>query len=214
MQEDDRPPQETPQAELFYGQDQLKYGEHALAYGGDLPDFLAEDVIGHLSISAEYPDGSRIDAWTGLGELQLDGITYTGVDPDVIDVSIGSASEKEDSRLQIRLGGIEDPEIRRQFLEFRGRVQITVRLVYSTDGGVTWRSVPRFFRGLLSRPVMTRDSYSFEVATYREDLDRGYELVWSDEQQQHDYPIDDQGGDLFFAHIKTLADGIRITWPP
>ena len=183
----------------------------ASIWGPDAPDFIADDAVGHLTISAEYPSDPAIHTWTGIGDLLLGGVTYTGIGPEVVSIRIGTASEKEDARLQVTLAGINTPEYRRAFQEFSGRVVITVRFVYSEDGGKTWLTVPRFFRGLYSRPELRNDTVSFEVATYRENLDRGYEQNWSDSSQQAEYP-----GDRGLEHLVRIAEGADLTirWPP
>ena len=178
----------------------------ASIWGPDAPDFIAEDAIGHLTVSAEYPSDPPIHVWTGIDDLMLGGVTYAGIGPDVVDIRIGKSSEKEDARLQVTLARINTPELRRAFQEFSGRVVVTVRFVYSEDGGNTWLSVPRFFRGLYSRPTLRNDT-----ATYRENLDRGYEQNWSDSSQQAEYP-----GDRGFEHLLRIAEGADLTirWPP
>ena len=182
-----------------------------LIWGGPAPEFILDTAIGHLTVSAEYPSDPPIHTWTGGGDLMLGGITYTGVGPDVISVRIGQATEREDARIQVTLTGLDTPELKRAFFEFRGRVIITVRFVYSVDDGNTWRAIPRFFRGLYSRPQMRNNTLTFEVATYQEDLDRGYEQNWSDSSQRADFP-----GDLGFQHLVTIAEGgeLMTRWPP
>lgn len=183
-----------------------------VVWGGEAPAFISDEAICHLTISAEYPTGDPpVHAWTGIGDLVLGGITYTGVGPEIVSVEIGQASEKEDARLQVTLTGLDTAEVRQAFYEFRGRVVVTVRLVYSEDGGTTWLEVPRFFRGLYSRPRITSNLITFEVATYREELDRGYETNWSDSNQQADFP-----GDRFFEHLIPISEGgdLKIRWPP
>lgn len=177
----------------------------------DAPQFIPDDAICHLAISADYPSDPSVNAWTGLGDLELGDVTYMGIGPEVVSVKIGQAAEKEDARLSVTLVGLSDAEVRRAFYEFRGRVIVTVRLVYSTDGGNTWVEVPRLFRGLYSRPQITSNQITFEVATYREELDRGYELVWSDSNQRAEYP-----GDRCFEHLVPIAEGRSLSsrWPP
>jgi len=145
--------------------------------------------------------------WTGVGDLTLGDDTYVGVGPEVISVRIGQATEKEDARLQVTLAGLTGPEARQAFYEFHGRVVVTVRLVYSVDGGVSWQVLPRQFSGLYSRPRIENDTVSFEVATYREQLDRGYEVVWSGKDSYG------AGDDRFFEHLTAIADGVDIRWP-
>jgi len=187
-----------------------KWGR-TLTWGGDRPAFISEDALCQLTISATYPTDPAVHVWTGIGDLLLGGITYTGVGPEVVKVQIGQATEKEDARVQVTLTGLDTAEVRRAFYEFRGRVVVTVRLVYSEDGGTTWLEVPRFFRGLYSRPRITSNLVSFEVATYREEMDRGYETSWSNANQTAEY-----AGDRFFEHLIPIAEGadLAIRWPP
>jgi len=179
--------------------------------GGDAPAFVPDTAICHLLVTAEYPSDPTIRVWTGIGELELNGDIYMGVGPEAVSIQVGQATDKEDARLQVTLMGFDEPDTRRAFYEFKGRVRVTVQLAYSVDGGVSWQVVPRQFRGLYSRPRITSGLVSFEVATYREELDRGYEQLWSDANQQIETP-----GDLFFNHIKRIAEGAALTmrWPP
>ena len=182
-----------------------------LIWGGPPPEFILDNAIGCITVSAEYPSDPAIHIWTGIGDLPLGGTTYTGIGPDILKVEVGKASESEDARMQVTLSGLSTPEYKRAFFEFRGRVVVTVRFVYSVDGGNTWFAVPRFFRGLYSRPQMRNDTLTFEVATYEEDLDRGYEQNWSDATQRAEYP-----NDLGFEHLVTIAEGgeLMTRWPP
>ena len=195
---------------LRWGGKRVAWGR-TLAYGRVLPDFITEMTLGALTVSAEYPSDLPVHVWTGAGDLLLDGITYMGVGPDALEVRVGQASEREDARLQISMSGIDTPELRRAFFEFRGRVIVTVRFIYSNDSGNTWRAVPRFFRGLFSRPQITADQLSFEVATYQEQLDRGYERNWSNRSQEALSP-----GDLGFEHLVPISEGAELMtrWPP
>lgn len=199
----------TPEQEVTWG-DALDWGQ-TLVWGGPrgVPDIVSPTAICHLLVTADYVNDPSIRVWTGQGELELGGVTYTGIGTEVISVRIGQATEKEDARLQVTLAGLTDTETRMAFYEFRGRVVVTVTLVYSNDGGETWLPLPRRFTGLYSRPQIENDTVSFEVATYREELDRGYELEWSDENQRRDFP-----GDAFFAHLEVISDGVNLSWPP
>jgi len=208
MAHDDAPT--TPQRELRWGVP-LRWGEDEIAWGSDLSPaaLIDRDVMSHLLIDADYVSDDSIRVWTGIGDLDLNGVTYTGIGPEVISVRIGQATEKEDARLQVTLAGLTEPETRRAFYEFRGRVVVTVRLIYSIDEGVSWLRVPRSFTGLYSRPRIQNDTVSFEVATYREQLDRGYEVEWSHANQRALH-----AGDNGLEHLKTIADGINLSWPP
>lgn len=200
----DEQAQSSPEIEVSWGGLPLAWGG-PMSWGSFGVD--PETTIAHLAIDADYPDGSAVRVWTGVGDLTLGDDTYVGVGPEVISVRIGQATEKEDARLQVTLVGLTEPETRQAFYEFHGRVVVTVRLVYSVDGGVSWQVLPRRFSGLYSRPQIENDTVSFEVATYREQLDRGYEVVWSHENQRQD------SGDLFFQHLEAIADGVDVRWP-
>jgi len=202
----------TIPGELRWGDKRAAWSK-PLVFGGDLPDFISDITHGHLAVSAEYPNegDAPVHVWTGTGDLLLNGTTYTGVGPDVLEIQVGQATEREDARLQITMAGLDTPELKRAFYEFRGRVVVSVRFVYSTDGGNTWLEVPRFFRGFYSRPQLVADQLSFEVATYQEQLDRGYERNWSARSQEAEYP-----GDLGFEHLVSISEGadLMTRWPP
>ena len=145
--------------------------------------------------------------WTGLGDLTIGGITYTGVGPGIIDIGSQTVDVGSQGRMAITLTSI-DAEHRLKFLQDPGRVTVTLRLMHSRNGGVDWILLPRFHRGELSRPQLQGGSYTIEISPYRDTLDRGYETNWSHENQQKSHP-----GDLGFSHLASLTDGSDIRWP-
>ena len=195
-------------ADLKWGSNQITWGSLRAVWGGDLPPFVAEDALAGFTFHAQYPDGSVISCWTGIGDLAVGGQTFPGIGPDIVQISSTVATGTSAGRMTISITDI-DPAHRNEFLQDPGLVVVTVRLVYSDDGGVTWQNVARFFRGVISRPQLSGGIYTVEISTYQDELDRGYELTWSDEEQQTAY-----SGDKGFEHLKTIDDGVDFRWPP
>ena len=181
--------------EIKWGRDTVKWGDDTALWGREIPSFSPDEAVFAFAFSAEYPDGTAIHTWTGIGDVTVGGINYVGVGPDVVQIGEQAASLTGQGRMTVTLSAI-DPDHRNLFLQDPGRVKITVRTLYSNNGGQTWLAIPRFHRGLLSRPQLQGGQYSVEVSTYRDTLNRGFEDNWSDENQQRDYP-----GDLGFEHL-------------
>lgn len=199
-------------ADLKWRSDRIRWGPDGARWSGEdsgIVEFVPAGRLGANTISAEYPDGTEFHVWTGIGDVTVGGITYTGVGPDVIDIGEHQVGLTGQNRMTISLSDI-DPEYRNLFLQDPGRVWVTIKLIYSDDGGNTWVEIPRYIRGVAGRSQLQGGRYSVEVSTYTDTLDRGYEQVWSDESQQEVYP-----GDLGFAHLRTLSSGggIDIRWP-
>lgn len=169
--------------------------------------FVADQLIAAHAISLEYPDDTAFHVWTGFDDITLGGITYTAVGPNIISIGVATTEISGQGGMTISLSAI-DPEHRVKFLQDPGRVLVTLRLLYSSDGGVTWQFIPRFHRGELSRPQLQGGTYTIEISPYRDTLDRGFDQNWSHENQQQEYP-----GDLGFEHLTTLTDGVDIRWP-
>ena len=160
-------------------------------------------IIAHWTFQSPF-----IDAWTGLGGLSHGGVDYSGVgdlvqiEPLTVDVG------EPERRAAITISAV-DPALRGIFLTDPGPVKITLQQIYSTDGGSTWLSVPRTFRGRMSAPVLAGGKYRFEVAKRIVDIDRQGNLFWSDLAQRCR-----ASDDLGFEHARALADGLDIRWPP
>jgi len=193
--------------EIKWGADLVKWGTDTGIWGRDLPFQAADETLFAFGISAEYPDATAYHVWTGNADLTVGGITYTAVGPDVLQIGSQQTSLTGQSRMSISLSAIS-AEHRNLFLQDPGRVRITVRMLYSKNGGVTWNVIPRYHSGYLSRPQLQGGQYTIEISVYRDELNRGFEENWSDADQQRDYP-----GDLGFEHLKTLASGLDIRWP-
>ena len=184
-----------------------EWGNRLESWGVEIPQFVSDAALAAYAISLEYPDDTAFHIWTGFDDLTLGGISYTAVGPDVIEVGAAQAAATGQGRMAVTLSAVQ-PEHRVKFLQDPGLVMVTVRLLYSADGGATWIAMPRFHRGELSRPQLQGGKYSIEISPYRDTLDRGYEQNWSDANQQKDYP-----DDLGFQHLKSLTDGIDLRWP-
>lgn len=201
--------------EVKWGEDIVKYGADNVLYGREILRFMADETLFGFGISAEYPDdpdapddANTYHVWTGYADLTVGGITYTAVGPDVLEVGSQRASLQGQGRMSIVLSAIE-VEHRNLFLQDPGRVRITLRMLYSTDGGVNWRVIPRSHSGYLSRPQLEGGRYTLEIAVYRDETNRGFSENWSDASQQSDFP-----GDRGLEHMATLAaPGLDIRWP-
>jgi len=197
-----------------WGVRQIAWGAHRILWGADVDVLDPDNVVCAFGFSAEYPpttetpDGTRFDVWTGFEELTLGGITYSAVGPKVIEVGAAEASITSQGRMSITLSAI-DTEFRQMFLQDPGSVTVTARLFYSSDGGNAWQMLPRIVRGQLSRPQLSQGRYTIEISPYRDTIDRGYELTWSDDNQRRETP-----GDRGLEHLSAMRQIRTLRWPP
>jgi len=186
----------------------VKWGADQAAWGRTVAGFIPDNAILAHALSATYPDGTVIAAWTGLGDITLGGTTYTAVGPNLVRVeAFQNSLTSGQGSLRVVLSAVS-PEHLSLFITDPGQVMVTVKFLVSTDGGQNFVELPRSVTGELSRPTLQGGQYSIEVASYIDSLDRGYEQVWSQESQERDYP-----GDLGLEHLRSLSAGVDIRWP-
>lgn len=194
---------------LQWGSHDIYWGGKVVVWGSDrsLGD-ITHEVMGHWTITAEYADGTRLDKWTGAGDLPLNGVEYEGVG-DVLSISgMVSTGTNEDARTVVTLNGIPD-DARVLFLRDPGVCDITLQLIESRDGGNSWNVVPRTIQGRLSNPTLQGGRYQFTLATPISTVDRGRPRPWSDEAQRKLY-----SGDQGLEYLSVYEDGVEINWPP
>ena len=174
---------------------------------------MAEDIISHWLLSLRYPQGftnlnipTEYDFWTGPGELTIGTVTYTS-SGDLMQIEgVETRLSEAASRPRVTISGVND-STRPLLLHDPGRVEVTIGAV--RWNGTGWVKMPREVQGLLSDPVMQGLLYTFEVTPETLDVDRGEVMYWTDEDHRRRHE-----GDGIFQHVRTLADGIDIRWPP
>lgn len=128
---------------------------------------------------AEYPSGALFRVWTGVGELNLENQTYTGIGPDAVSVSGQmSSSNSQDSRMQITIRAVPRA-LRAQLINAPPLITVTSRIIHSADDGRTWNIIPIPFTGVISNTVLhDGHSYTFDIVARVSDIDRGRPAVW------------------------------------
>ena len=140
------------------------------------------------------------------GELSLNSNTYIST-RDLIQISgVESRLTEAAARPQVVFSGVND-RLRTLLLHDPGRVNVIIGAVRWDDP--MWVKMPRQVKGLLTDPVMQGLTYTFEVTPQKLDIDRGEVRFWTDEDHRRRNP-----GDGIFQHVRTIADGIDIKWPP
>ena len=170
---------------------------------------LTEQTLVNYLFDVIYSSGTNLFLWTGNFDLVFNQITYNAMPAEILSIGEQTASEQiQDNRIPVSLI-IKEPSQRAAFLQDPGVVELTLRLVYSNDGGKTWSLIPRSVRGFLSNPVLEGDRYSFEVVQSAGDIDRGRPQYWSFTDQYNR-----RNGDRAFEHLQRLSDGEDVRWPP
>ena len=158
-------------------------------------------------IDVLWPDNTSGYFWTGLGDLSFDSRTYLGAGHIVSIDDLEDTLGEPDKRINMSISSIP-LDLRNMFIESAGRVQVTIGVITSPDGN-TWTRIPRQFVGVVSNPEMRGTVYSFDVVEEALDVDYGRAIFWTDEDQQLKYP-----GDLGLEHVKDIASGVDLSWPP
>ena len=144
--------------------------------------------------------------WTGSGELVLGSDTFLSTNDLVSIEGVETRLNEAGARPRVTFSGVT-PELRTLLVHDPGKVDVTIGAV--RWDGTQWVRMPRQIRGLLTDPVMSGLLYTFEVTPESLDVDRGEVRYWTDEDHRRRHP-----GDGIFKHVRTLADGVDIRWPP
>ena len=182
------------------------------------------DVHSEWTISLQYPPGftdlslaTEYFFWTGKkglpgtnvdsdGSLTLGGQTYISTQ-DLLEITgVESRLTEVAARPKVAFSGVND-QLRTLLVHDPGRVDVEIGAV-RWDSPM-WVALPRKVRGLLTDPVMQGLTYTFEVTPFQLDVDRGDIRFWTDEDHRRR-----NSGDGIFQHVRAIADGIDIRWPP
>jgi len=168
------------------------------------PQFLV-----HLDLS-----GGQVYVWSGAGNYDYDGNTYTGVGQfgGISPVEEGQTIDARGVRLS--LSGIPSDAVALVLSEpYRGR-PITIRLALfdgpQSNGGTLIDDPVIIFRGLIDTASLDDTPESPVITITAEsrliDLERPRELRYTDAEQQRLYP-----GDLGLQYVAGLSDK-EIAW--
>ena len=144
--------------------------------------------------------------WTGNGDLALSSTTYKSTQNLVSIEGVETRLNETSARPRVTFSGVET-HIRTLFLHDPGRVDVTLGAV--RWDGKKWVRMPRQVKGLLTDPVLSGLLYTFEITPEILDVDRGEVFYWTDEDHRRRHP-----NDGIFQHVRTLADGVDLRWPP
>ena len=127
-------------------------------------------------------------------------------------VGISPIEETEgtpDNRASVSLALVSAADLARYGVD-PGPIPIEIGFAQSGDAGATWTKLTKRHAGRASLPNLEGRELSIEIETLRGDVDRGGELVWSDESQQAEFP-----GDRGMEYNRAIAAGdVEVAWPP
>ena len=173
------------------------------------------DIHSEWLLSLQYPPGftdlnldRTYNFWTGVGELTIGGVKYSSTNNLVQIDGVESRLNEVNARPRVTFSGV-DANLRTLLVHDPGRVDVTLGAVRWNEDTGKWVTLPRVVRGLLTDPVMQGLLYTFEITPEQLDVDRGDVFYWTDEDHRRR-----NTGDGIFQHVRTLADGIDIRWPP
>ena len=147
--------------------------------------------------------GTNVD---GTGALTIGSQKYISTN-DLVQISgVESRLTEAAARPKVAFTGVNDT-LRTLLVHDPGRVDVVIGAVRWDDP--MWVAMPRQVKGLLTDPVLQGLIYTFEVTPETLDVDRGEVRFWTDEDHRRRNP-----GDGIFQHVRTIADGIDIRWPP
>ena len=160
---------------------------------------------------AEIDDGGTQEQflWDGSTSLTFGGRTYS---PTHGAISVSAAPSEmgvPDSKLTVTIP-LMDADARIAALVDHGPLPVTLRWIYSTDGGGSYQQLPRTSVGRISAPRIQDNVLSLEIESYLGDSDRYEPLYWSDESQRARDP-----SDVGFSGLRALSQGVELEgWPP
>ena len=147
--------------------------------------------------------GTNVDSG---GDLTLGAQKYIST-RDLLEIDgVESRLTEAAARPKVSFIGVNDT-LRTLLVHDPGRVDVVIGAV-RWDSPM-WVALPRKIRGLLTDPVLQGMIYTFEVTPQQLDVDRGDVTFWTDEDHRRRNP-----GDGIFQHVRAIADGIDIRWPP
>lgn len=207
-------------ADLVYGaeEDLVLWGEDVLAWGPGAvahPDYIGVIRLSTLHMKEHGTTPRDVRIWTGPGELTHGGHTWLSHPPWLLGFNSIDQSKKLNDRdrvtVAIALSGEVESQVSSMGLGDQPKTDVTLRMVHSRDGGITWEWTPgTLVEGVMSAPRLSRPAgdafraFTFEVATLDADVDRGYTRYWDNKTQQQLYPGEN---DLFFEHVQKLEAG-------
>lgn len=168
---------------------------------------MADDI--YFSWLLHFRDSPEYRLWSGYGDLEYEGLLYTGAGNVMNIGALEQSEDTPDARSQVSLNlGTLTAEERKVFFQDHGPIKIELNLIFTRDNGDTWRRVPRKFLGRLSKPRFYNGVYTVEIEATNGDVDRGIVKLWSDGAQQSEFP-----GDKGLEFKKTISEGFETNFP-
>ena len=165
-----------------------------------------------MEIAGVGPMREVFRIWSGLGDLDWNGVIWKGTDSDngaiVAVSSVTDAVGSPNNRATISVS-VPSEAVRELLAADIGPVTTVLQYIYSLDNGRTYRATSAGLAGQLSNPRFGDGIYTVEIETWSGDVDRGEPKFWSDETQRAEYP-----GDKGFEFVRALEQGLEIKWPP
>ena len=141
-------------------------------------------------------------------DIRIGGDVYVGGKA----IGISPIEETEgtpDNRASVSFALVSAADLARYGVD-PGPIPIEIGFAQSGDSGATWTKLTKRHVGRASLPSLEGRELSIEIETLRGDVDRGGELVWSDESQQAEFP-----GDRGMEYNRAIAAGdVEVAWPP
>ena len=162
-----------------------------------------------VTLFAKLPTGD-IRLWTGSPNLLLDNEEYLA--SRILEVSsTGSESDLNSSNRSLKVTISAIPEIQRVvFLSPVGLAPIRLQTIVSETAGLSWRRVGQEVVGVISSPVLTGYTYTFDVEPRSALVDRARLIYWSHSDRVRRHGAVDQG----MSQMPKLSDeGVLGRWP-
>ena len=162
-----------------------------------------------VTLFAKLPTGD-IRLWTGSPNLLLDNEEYLA--SRILEVSsTGSESDLNSSNRSLKVTVSAIPEIQRVvFLSPVGLAPIRLQTIVSETAGLSWRRVGQEVVGVISSPVLTGYTYTFDVEPRSALVDRARLIYWSHSDRVRRHGAVDQG----MSQMPKLSDeGVLGRWP-
>jgi len=167
---------------------------------------ITDDVIQpYYALEAEF-DGGTLRIWTGYGDLDIDGDTYTGSGSLMSVEGLMEAADLSANNCTVSLSGVPSSLISAALTEsYQGR---GARIYFGINGQTPIEVFGGFMDVMAIEETGATSTNSLTIESRLVELARTRPFRYTDESHQDRYP-----GDTMFSYVSSIQDR-KIAWGP
>jgi len=167
---------------------------------------ITDDVIQpYYALEAEF-DGGTLRIWTGYGDLEINGDTYTGSGALLSIDGLMETGDLSANNATVSLSGVPSSLISAALTEsYQGR---EARIYFGINGQDPIEVFGGFMDVMIIEETGTTSTISLTIESRLVELERLRPFRYTDESHQDRYP-----GDTMFSYVSSIQDK-KIAWGP